>query len=525
MVVGMRRVHALALLLLPLGSWTSGAALRDPVFDMDRYGRRFADRTRALGEDDWEDAEQLFIELRGAARVGRERRQDAASVLLDVYGYGLGATESGDPDRAADGWRMLARAEGELSFLMDARLSEWIAREIVVVGAGNPVDRRAAGALMLRERGEPSVLPALLVAARSNEEALKGAAFEALLGWREESVHRLYLGLLSSRTQDTPPQWLGAARTHFRRIRLKDDQAVIPSLEKLVRSALGDEDWRTAAMGAEISWSLPDSKAVPLLLAALEVWDERAREGQPVRRVLGDVTRELEQRSGLDLGPHPDRWLSWWGNVRAGTVSAPPEDDPTTRSQAAFFGLRPSSDRVMLILDRSGSMSVPFLPGSPGISGTKARPWTRHDEVLHQLESYLSGLSPQGRFNLVVFGDKARVWRSDMQVASDSQVRAGQTWAKRQGPKGGTHLRLGVQAALDIDREGNLDVDALDVDTLVLLCDGKTASGANWVTPFLRRYRARTGVVIHGVQIGADGDGTLEALAEGTGGRFVRVED
>jgi hypothetical protein len=241
--------------------------------------------------------------------------------------------------------------------------------------------------------------------------------------------------------------------------------------------------------------------------------------------VLGDVTRELEQRSGLKLGPHPDRWLAWWSNVRAGNTNPLPDATPPDRTKAAFFGLRPTSDRVVLILDRSGSMSVPFLPKGQSNTGKKNHPWTRHDEVLSQLKSYLSGLSPQGRFNLVVFGDQARVWRSRMQVATESQARAGLSWAQRQGPKGGTHLRLGIQAALGIDREGKVDLDALEVDTLVVLCDGKTASGADWVTPFLRRYRAHTGVVVHGVQIGAAGDGTLEALAEGTGGEFVRVAD
>ena len=216
---------------------------------------------------------------------------------------------------------------------------------------------------------------------------------------------------------------------------------------------------------------------MPLLLSALETWTKRAREGQPVRRVLGDVTRELEQRSGLDLGPHPDRWLAWWSNVRTGQTSPIPDEADGNRSRATFFGLRPSSDRVVLILDRSGSMAVPFVPKGRSSTNTKNRPWTRHDEVLHQLESYLSGLSPKGRFNLVVFGDQARVWRSNMQIASESQIRAGQAWAKRHTPKGGTHLHLGIQAALGIDRDGELDPDELEVDTLVVLCDGKSDIG------------------------------------------------
>ena len=519
------RVGYLCLVPLLLGLSPEGSSTDDALLKLDRFGRRFADRVRALSDDDWEDAEQLFVDLRGAAREGRARREAATRVLLDVYGFGVNATNDREADRIADGFRMTNRASKELSFLMDARLSEWIAREVVVVGAGNPVDRRAAGALVLRERREPSVLPALLVASRSEEAVLKGAAIEALVGWPDDLAHRLHLGLLREADATMPPQWIGASRTHFRRLRLKEGQSINSELEALVRATLEDEDWRRAALGAEISWALPDGEAVPLLLSAMETWTKRALAGQPVRRILGDVTRELEQRSGLKLGPYPDRWLAWWSNVRAGKTGPLPDAPPPDRTTAAFFGLRPSSDRVVLIMDRSGSMSVPFLTKGQSNTGTKNRPWTRHDEVLSQLKSYLSGLSPQGRFNLVVFGDQARVWRSKLQAASESQARAGQTWAQRQGPKGGTHLRLGIQAALGIDREGELDLDELEADTLVVLCDGKTASGPDWVTPFLRRYRAQTGVVVHGVQIGADGDGTLETLAEGTGGEFVRVAD
>ena len=511
--------------LLLLGLSLDRPSTEDPLHKLDRFGRRFADRTRSLSDDDWENAEQLFVDLRGAAREGRARREAATRVLLDIYSFGMKATHSSVSDREADGFRMTSRASKELSFLMDAGLSEWIAQEVVVVSAGNPVDRRAAGALVLRQRREPSVLPALLVASRSEESVLKGAAIEALVGWPDELAHRVHLGLLKEAKATTPPQWIGASRTHFRRLRLKDGQSINSELAALVRETLEDADWRRATLGAEISWALPDGKAVPLLLSAMETWTKRTLEGQPVRRVLGDLTRELEQRSGLKLGPRPDRWLAWWSNVRGGKTSPIPEEAPSDRTKAAFFGLRPSSDRVIIILDRSGSMSQPFVPKGQSSTGTRGRPWTRHDEVLGQLKSYLSGLSPQGRFNLVVFGDQARKWRSKIQAASESQARAGQIWAQRQAPKGGTHLRLGIKAALGIDRDGDLDLDALEVDTLVVLCDGKTANGVEWVTPFLRLYRAQTGIVVHGVQIGAAGDGTLEALAEGTGGEFVRIED
>jgi len=95
-------------------------------------------------------------------------------------------------------------------------------------------------------------------------------------------------------------------------------------------------------------------------------------------------------------------------------------------------------------------------------------------------------------------------------------------WLRRNGPDGGTQLFEGVRAALRLNRRGALDADAQEVDTVVVLCDGATAEGPGWVRPWLRANNEVAQLVFHCVQIGPSGDGTLEALAEATGGELVR---
>ena len=58
---------------------------------------------------------------------------------------------------------------------------------------------------------------------------------------------------------------------------------------------------------------------------------------------------------------------------------------------------------------------------------------------------------------------------------------------------------------------------------MIVLCDGETAEGPGWVKSFLERVNALARICFHGVQIGGGGDGTLELLAQGSGGEFVRT--
>ena len=86
-------------------------------------------------------------------------------------------------------------------------------------------------------------------------------------------------------------------------------------------------------------------------------------------------------------------------------------------------------------------------------------------------------------------------------------------------------MRHGVQRAMEVRPDGTVNLEALEADTLIVLCDGRTSDGSRWVLPFLRRENPLAQAVIHSVQIGDGGDGTLELLARTTGGDFVRVED
>ena len=184
-------------------------------------------------------------------------------------------------------------------------------------------------------------------------------------------------------------------------------------------------------------------------------------------------------------------------------------------TQAGFFGLRPETDWVVFVLDRSGSMDSAF-------GGDSSR--TRLEEAADQMASYLMQLGPRTRFDVIAFSDSTRIWGKKLQLATEDRIEKARKWVLSGGDRAGTQLRPAVLEALQIDRRGRQNLDALQVDTIILLCDGKTAEGSDWVVPMMRRIGDDSRVVIHAVQIGARGNGTLEALCSTTGGDFVYVD-
>jgi hypothetical protein len=59
---------------------------------------------------------------------------------------------------------------------------------------------------------------------------------------------------------------------------------------------------------------------------------------------------------------------------------------------------------------------------------------------------------------------------------------------------------------------------------LIVLCDGVTAEGLGWFRAASSRRTSARSSSFHCVQIGRQGNGTLEALARGSGGQFVQVQ-
>jgi hypothetical protein len=408
-----------------------------------------------------------------------------------------------------------AQAEGRdgltRTLQADSAAARWLAAD-VLARTSAPLEQRIAAARSLEGMHLASTRLALFACGVDADRGLRAAAFRALCGWSDPGVHRFLLDGL--RRNDREPGWVPAhlIRRHFGAVTLEAKSPEETELCDYVREALVSANWRRAYHALMLAPALRDDAAFPALIEGLAAWNARRAQGEGRLRIDGDITRELRRRSGRSIGPYADRWAAWWRSRQTPNGSLPP--DPAQVTSAGFFGLRLVTDRVVFVIDRSGSMDAQFLTG----------PRSRYQEATEQLLVLLSSLGPTARVRVLLFSDDTRTWTKEPREATPANLAQLRSWMLSNGPGGGTNLQPAVLEALHVSERGIPDLDQLEEDTLVVLCDGETAEGPDWVEPFLAGPNEQAGVVFHCVQIGSAGDGTLEALAKGTGGEFVVVD-
>lgn len=394
---------------------------------------------------------------------------------------------------------------------------QWLALNLLAQPEQNPLPRRIAVAHALQGRHWEATLLPLLNGAAAPERGLREASVAALAGWRSEAVSR-YLAQLALRAL-REPGFLSteALVAHFSAQRMPADSPAGLEIARALAVSVISPNWREAIRRIPFSRMLPDEIALPQLIEALSIWTNRGLAGEASRRVEAALVAELELRSGKKLGFAAERWAFWWKATR-GTLAAGGEGPAApvqAQTRATFFGLRPWTDRVVFVIDRSGSMADGFGTGAG----------SRYQEALRQLSVLLEQLGPRTRFDVVLFSDQPRRWSGELRQATPSGIASALTWARQIPPQGGTQLRPAIEMAMELgSRSGKLDLERLEADTLIVLCDGATAEGAAWVKPLFEAVGQETCLRIDCVQIGGSGNGTLEALAEESGGQFVRVD-
>jgi hypothetical protein len=495
----------------------------DPVARLESLLQRLRDRRVGLQKETILQAKSYIADTRLLWSVDPTRAQDAALAMLDVMGTFLDALHD---DRSASPEAELKDAAVEtLQAHMDTDFMRWLASDVLSVPRIHPVERRLAVLRLFETKTVPSAKVAILACTMDHDPRIKMAALRALVGWDDDVIHSLFLPEIEKPARAVDPAVLALAERHFGEVHFAKGSRVADHYAATVRVWLLSKDWREAVRGAELQRPVDSEVMVPVLIESLSLWKSRGDAGEQSLRVRWEIQRALQERSGRSFGVDPEVWRGWWaglhapgGKVGSGVVTGGGAKELT---EGTFFGIRPRSDRIVFVIDRSGSMSTPF--GAPsGERGFEGH--TRWDEAVGQLTKFVEGMGAKGKFNVVVFHDLAESWKTGLVAASAENVKAVTEWLRMQKPNGGTQFKEGVDAALSVGTAGNVDVGKLEADTVIVLCDGQTAEGPGWVDGFLDRVEPVTRVVFHCVQIGNEGDETLGKLAKGTHGDSVKID-
>ncbi len=284
-------------------------------------------------------------------------------------------------------------------------------------------------------------------------------------------------------------------------------------------------------LGKAFEWlKLPLEKS-PLVrggIAALRTMHDK-RAIVPLSKFLDRQDLKLERNhahlalvslTGVDHGPYGGQWTKWWednhktfvmpkGPKETGDV-APPKKGTT------FYGIQTFSDRILFIVDISGSMDKV----QKGVGGGK----TKMEICKQELIGSVFNLNTTDTFNVIFFNHQVIPWQNRKVQATEGKKKLLKTWVTDQEPLGGTNiydaLELGFKIAHRVTGPPNLD-------TIFFLTDGNPTAGkirdAKTILETVKGWNETAKMTIHCIGIGKQHDADfLKALARIGDGKYVR---
>lgn len=215
-----------------------------------------------------------------------------------------------------------------------------------------------------------------------------------------------------------------------------------------------------------------------------EKW--KNREVEPPKKTSGI----FKPASTKGAGPNPDDYL---------------DEDRIKLRRPQYYGIEIQAQRVLFVLDRSGSMRAMTNYG------------TRLLRAKQELIKAITELPEDAEFAIVAFDTSIRPWREELSEANDKNKRAAITYVQRLQYGSDTNTYGALRRALDFDD---------DLEAVYLLTDGKPTRGqvirpAEITRDIIHRNRWRhLNFNTIGISVGGQTEIFLRNLAENTGGEF-----
>lgn len=293
-----------------------------------------------------------------------------------------------------------------------------------------------------------------------------------------------------------------------------------PGAKILCIDALGGHS--DAATGAALGTALGDKRPEVIRAALAAVRKRKAREAVPglidlferlsktqdafLENEVNDALFEITGKAFEDAAD----WRKFWEVAQA-------EDRPMTghesgtgervkKPRPTFFGSEIASDRVVFVIDVSGSMDG-----------------TRIKQCKTQLSGCIDALTNKSAFTIVAFSDQIRVWNKRLQQASPANKNKARAFIEGFQASGATYTLSALKSGFEVE----------GADTLVLLSDGApTENGTNGqpitVPDILDEVRGvnkfkKWRVDTFGFGAAGDFEKFLKDLAQEHGGKFTPI--
>lgn len=325
--------------------------------------------------------------------------------------------------------------------------------------------------------------------------------------------------------------------------------AALESLEKapgtswhgLLAARCEDPDWSVQLVAARIAGEREIGRAIPNLIKAL---------AKAPPRVGDQIVASLRKLTGQSIEAYAEPWAKWWEAHRAewGEDGRPlqPVVAAPRPSDVEFYGLKIRSDKVLYIIDISGSMqyekkakavTAGEKPGmstdptpdasAPRFSGTKI------EIAKLELKRSLARLTKDSMFDIIAFNHTVLQWQPKMVQATDANKELAYAWIRDMAPSGSTFCDGALQMAFKMGGMGLYDKNYPGVafDTIILLSDGAPTDNSqdgklmdfNIILQHVAEWNPQKRVVIHcvGIDNVVQGVEFMKKLAAQNGGVYI----
>ena len=344
--------------------------------------------------------------------------------------------------------------------------------------------QQQVGTLERQKADEQRVLKALVAAGTAGSEAMRKTILAKCNGSKDWSIRAEGAKLAGSVPDEVGSQAMLQASLEKEtdaRVRI----AALDALETAPGTAwhhwvvarLADAEWGVQMVAARIAGKRTIGKAIPDLITAL---------AKAAPRVAEEINGSLKKLTQQNFEPFAEVWAKWWADNRSkfgedGKPLEPLAVGGVRPSDAAFYGIKVNSDKVVFVIDISGSMKeekkAPENKG-PTVTGDGPAPVAalsgpKIEIAKSILKHAIEGLDKNAHFNIIAFNHSVTQWKDKMTLANPAGKEDAYAWIRDFPPKGSTYVDGALRMAFKLAGLGAFDKEyAPGVDTIFVLSDG-----------------------------------------------------
>ena len=532
----------------------------DPATELQAWLREYLSGAIRFQKDGRTDTDAIALLDQRLENVAQQNTFAGAQLLFEVaianpkLSGASSSTEAVDFQREMQPWRVQGMAQRHLRDMNDKSILPWLLAKLRAKGIRaqeKNKDQIHAIAVLRILAGHPSLEAKLELmkacGSMPNElrvQAVNSMARDAeldltptlisLLRDREPNIRIAAVNAIGNAMQPHVDETEGKNPTG--NVLKKRDRAI----KELQRLLVSDKVWQVRSAAAFSLATMRCKAVIPSLIKGLDA--ELRRKKDPwamdvrLHKILEGLTGQNVARGGI--APWKAFWKAEGSAFTVRPTPAPGQEKQSDDRYKKFFDLTIESDRVLFVLDFSGSMAEPMelKPEGTTAGGGAATQTTKADLVIKELKKLVMSLPDGALCNFVVFSSDVRIWRAEGKrpalVKLDDESRDDLLGNFLDGlrPNGPTNLYDALQAALGFGGRGLYDkYYGAGFDTLYVITDGAPTAGP--VTDKIEiRKRVREAnqlrkIAIHCITFGDKNDTNfLKPMAEENGGRHIHIE-